>query len=106
MKDEYAIALQRQSEGLPCWRCNSVWGHFIHCPLINGGVKYTDEQRAYLQRRGFKEDEGWGFRPENGGLASRHATWAEFCISNRKHREALAKAFAKNLSFACTGRHP
>ena len=82
--DEYAKSMERQHSGLPCWHCNSLWGHYGHCALINGGTKYTTEQSATLKVMGLKENEGWSFRAENKGLPSRHVTWQEHCIYNHK----------------------
>jgi hypothetical protein len=83
--DMYAKMLKRQQKDLPCWFCDSFWGHYGSCPLINGGVKYTAEQLGTLKRMGLQEDEGWTFSPKNKGMPSRHTTWQEFCIYNHKH---------------------
>ena len=84
--DLYARMLARQQEGLPCWYCNSLWGHYDRCALITGGPEgYTEEQRATLKSMGLSEDDGWQFAPENAGLPARHATWQEFCIRAHAH---------------------
>ena len=83
--DMYARMLARQQEGLPCWYCNSPWGHYGHCALITGGPEgYTEEQRATLKRQGLSEDDGWQFKEEHKGLPSRHSTWVEYCIESHK----------------------
>jgi hypothetical protein len=89
--DEYAVSMKRQAQGLPCWRCNSLWGHYAHCVLITGGPKYTEDQLAKLRELGLKEDEGWSFKPENDGLPSRHCTWVEFCIRTHPYPETIKK---------------
>ena len=99
--DEYSKATRRQGEGLPCWRCRSFWGHFVHCPLINGGVVYTEKQRAILKQMGLAEDEGWSFNSggsciaiansdgvDSNALPSRHETWCEWNINRVRDRQA------------------
>jgi hypothetical protein len=79
--DQYAKQLARQQKELPCHFCNSLWGHYGHCALLNGGPEgYTEEQRATLKSMGLSEDDGWQFEEKNQGLPSRHATWTEHCI--------------------------
>jgi hypothetical protein len=84
--DMYAKNLARQQQNLPCWFCNSTWGHYSHCVLITGGVHYSAEQKSVLRSMGLREDEGWGFRREDG-LPSRHSTWVEFCIYTHEKRK-------------------
>jgi hypothetical protein len=83
--DLYAKMTARQQQGLPCWLCNSLWGHYARCPLLNGGVRYTEEQKAVLREHGLREDEGWWFKPEKDNLPRRYSTWVEFCKEAHIH---------------------
>ena len=98
--DLYARMLARQQEGLPCWYCNSLWGHYDRCALITGGPEgYTEEQRATLKNLGLSEDDGWQFAPENAGLPSRHATfsfWPVWRTMEMKRLNKIPSAPMKN----------